>query len=59
MIKIFIEAQKKQTSEYHFMDDYIDSVLGISKEEYEIVPANGWTNLRNLKCFQAEYNTWL
>ena len=48
MIKIFIEAQKKQTSEYHFMDDYIDSVLGISKEEYEIVPANGWTNLRNL-----------
>ena len=48
MIKIFIEAQKKQTSEYHFMDDFLGRTLGIPQEEYEIVPANGWTNLKNL-----------
>ena len=49
MIKIFIEAQKKQTSEYHFMDDYVGHALGIPKEKYDIVPSNGWTNLRNLE----------
>lgn len=48
MIKIFIEAQKRQTSEYHFMDDYVGGVFGVSKEDYEILPTNGWTNIRNL-----------
>lgn len=48
MIKIFIEAQKSQTSEYHFMDDYVSGTLGISKSQYDIVPANGWANIRNL-----------
>ena len=48
MIKIFVEAQKKQTSEYHYMDDYVSGTLGIPKDQYDIVPANGWTNIRNL-----------
>lgn len=48
MITVFIEARKKETSEYHFIDDFIGRHLGIPENGYTIECANGWGNLKNM-----------
>lgn len=47
MIKIFIEAQKKETSEYQFLKALLSSNLHIDESEYKIEPVNGKDNLKN------------
>lgn len=47
MIRIFIEAKKKETSEYNFLDTYIHTCLGISRTLYSIECVDGKDNLYN------------
>ena len=47
MIRIFIEAKKKETSEYNFLDTYIQKHLCIDKSLYSIECVDGKDNLHN------------
>lgn len=47
MIRIFIEAKKKETSEYNFLDTYIHKHLGIDCSLYSIECVDGKDNLPN------------
>lgn len=47
MTSIFIESKNRETTEALFIKTYINHILPNFKD-YEIVPLNGWTNLRKI-----------
>ena len=47
MIRIFIEAKKKDTSEYKFLDTYIHGHLAVDRTLYSIECVDGKDNLTN------------